>query len=35
MNKHIQGTIEVGIPLLMITLLGGIALSNFWADLSM
>lgn len=35
MNKHIQGTIEVGIPLLMIALLAGIALSSFWADMSM
>ena len=35
MIKRIQGTIEMGVPLLMVALLGGIALSNFWADIPM
>jgi len=35
MNKRIQGTIELGIPLFMIAILGGIALTNYWADIAM
>ncbi len=32
MYKYIQGTIEMGIPLLMLALLVGLGLSNYWAN---
>ena len=35
MNKRIQGTIEVGIPLFMIAILGGVTLTNYWTDIAM
>ena len=32
-NNKNQGTTEIGIPLLIVAILGAIVLSNFWQDL--